>query len=30
MNNALNNCMENVSGDDPYISVYSFRKTVSL
>lgn len=26
MNNALNNCMENVSGDDPYISVSSFRK----
>ena len=26
MNNALNNCMENVSGDDPYISIYSFRK----
>ena len=26
MNNALNNCMENVSGDDPYISNSSFRK----
>lgn len=26
MNNALNNCMENVSGDDPYISIYAFRK----
>ena len=26
MNNALNNCMENVSGDNPYISVSSFRK----
>ena len=26
MNNALNNCMENVSGDDPYICIYSFRK----
>lgn len=26
MNNALNNCMENVSRDDPYISIYSFRK----
>lgn len=26
MNNALNNCMENVSGDDPYISISSFRK----
>lgn len=26
MNNALNNCMENVSGDDPYISIYSFLK----
>lgn len=26
MNNALNNCMENVGGDDPYISIYSFRK----
>ena len=26
MNNALNNYMENVSGDDPYISIYSFRK----
>lgn len=26
MNNALNNCMENVSGDDPYISIYSFQK----
>ena len=22
----MNNCMENVSGDDPYISVWSFRK----
>lgn len=27
MNNALNNCMENVSGDDPYISISSFRKS---
>ena len=26
MNNALNNCMENVSADDPYISISSFRK----
>ena len=26
MNNALNNCMENVSGDDPYISISSFQK----
>lgn len=26
MNNALKNCMENVSGDDPYISISSFRK----
>lgn len=26
MNNALNNCMENVSGDDPYMSISSFRK----
>ena len=26
MNNALNNCMENVSEDDPYISISSFRK----
>ena len=26
MNNALNNCMENVSGNDPYISVSSFRE----
>ena len=26
MNNALNNCMENVSGYDPYISISSFRK----
>lgn len=26
MNNDLNNCMENVSGDDPYISISSFRK----
>ena len=26
MNNALNNCMENVSGDDPYISISSFLK----
>lgn len=26
LNNALNNCMENVSGDDPYISISSFRK----
>ena len=26
MNNALNNCMENVSGDDPYISISYFRK----
>ena len=26
MNNALNNCMENVSGDNPYISISSFRK----
>lgn len=26
MNNALNNCMENVSRDDPYISISSFRK----
>ena len=26
MNNALNNCMENVSGADPYISISSFRK----
>lgn len=26
MNNALNNCMENVSGDDPHISISSFRK----
>ena len=26
MNNALNNCMENVSGDDPCISISSFQK----
>lgn len=26
MNNALNNCMENVSGEKPYISISSFRK----
>lgn len=26
MNNALNNCIENASGDDPYISISSFRK----
>ena len=26
LNNALDNCMENVSGDDPYISISSFRK----
>ena len=26
MNNALNNCMENVSGYDPYISISSFQK----
>lgn len=26
MNNALNNCMENVSGEEPYISISSFRK----
>ena len=26
MNNALNNCMENVSGENPYISLSSFRK----
>ena len=26
LNNALNNCMENVSGDDPYISISSFRE----
>lgn len=26
MNNALNNCMENVSGNNPYISISSFRK----
>ena len=26
MNNALNNCMENVSRDDPYIRISSFRK----
>lgn len=26
MNNALNNSMENVSGDNPYISISSFRK----
>lgn len=26
MHNALNNCMENVSGDNPYISISSFRK----
>ena len=26
MNNALNNCMENVSGENPYISISSFRK----
>ena len=26
MNNALNNCMDIVSGDDPYISISSFRK----
>ena len=26
MHNAMNNCMENVSGDDPYISISSFRK----
>lgn len=26
LNNALNNCMENVSGDDPYINIASFRK----
>ena len=26
LNNALNNCMENVSGDDPYINISSFRK----
>ncbi len=25
LNNALNNCMENVSGEDPYISISSFR-----
>ena len=30
MNNALNNCMENVSGDDPYISISSFRKNSIL
>ena len=26
LNNALNNCMENASGEDPYISISSFRK----
>ncbi|KSV58640.1 sensor histidine kinase [Acetivibrio ethanolgignens] len=26
LNNALNNCMENVSGENPYISISSFRK----
>lgn len=26
LNNALNNCMENVSGENPYISLSSFRK----
>ena len=26
LNNALNNCMENVSGENPYISITSFRK----
>ena len=26
MNNALNNCLDYVSGDDPYISISSFRK----
>ena len=26
LNNALNNCIENVNGDDPYINISSFRK----
>lgn len=26
LNNALNNCMENVGGENPYISISSFRK----
>lgn len=26
LNNALNNCMENVSGETPYISISAFRK----
>ncbi|TJX41839.1 sensor histidine kinase, partial [Soehngenia saccharolytica] len=26
LNNALDNCMENVSGENPYISLSSFRK----
>ena len=26
MNNALNNCMENVSGENPYVRLSSFRK----
>lgn len=26
INNALNNCMENVSGNEPYISISSYRK----
>lgn len=26
LNNALDNCMENVSGENPYISISSFRK----
>ena len=30
MNNALNNCMENVSGDDPYISISSYNDSVYL
>lgn len=30
MNNALNNCMENVSGDDPYISISSFENSIFM
>ena len=26
LNNALDNCMENVSGENPYICISSFRK----
>ena len=26
LNNALNNCMENVSGENPYISIYVFSE----